>query len=234
MTLKQNRYKLGAAVEYNSRGRHALSMTLSSHIRQMPDRTGYRWNWDERAESGTVIGRAFIDINMNGVWDAKDEILPDARLTSRFTSNYEGRTKDGAPVLGGMPIRRLITVNVDPHQNNHVLLTGLYEKKSIVLREGAIKKVTFALQPAGEIEGIVYRLDVDSDGTETMTPQSAVPLNVIRDDGTVVKRFHTHYDGHFILSGIAFGNYRISPAKEWTQQRNLTLDNKTTVMKASL
>ena len=223
-TIKQSRYRLGASANLDSRGRHAFSVTLTSELSQTPDRSGRKWRHTDRPDSGAVIGHAFIDHNANKIWDEGDEALPDAVLTTGFASERITRTDDNMSLVTGLPVNRPISLGIDPRDTRYPLLTGLDERKHVILREGAVKTVNFPLRPAGEIEGMAFLRTIDRNGDAVMTPLRNLPLEIMdRNDGTIHK-VRTQYDGRFIVSGIAFGDYRVRPDASYLQHRGYVLD----------
>lgn len=170
-----------------------------------------QWHTQARtlAGSGAISGRAFLDLNGNGLMDAGEKPIAGAGFLLGGAGNL-ARTNDAGEAF--LP-------NLAPYQGLDVALaTSTLEDPfwkpardgvRIVPRPGKTAVIDFPVVISGEITGTVY-LKRDGKSREA----SGVELELVDDHGAVVKRVKSGYDGFYDITEIRPGGYTLSVTAE--------------------
>ena len=151
--------------------------------------------------------RAFLDNNYNGIFDDGDEVIPDVGFISE---NGKFKGNDTSPVVipnieayKNSPVRIDITTLEDPFWMPKV------EGYHVVTRPGAMNELDFPVYLTTEIDGTVYlEQGEDTKGIARITMQ------LVNNEGEVVKETKSEFDGFYIFSGVVPGQYVVKIADE--------------------
>jgi hypothetical protein len=170
-------------------------------------------NWHTQARplagSGAVSGRAFLDLNGNGLMDAGEKPIAGAGFLLGGAGNL-ARTNDAGEAF--LP-------NLAPYQSLDVALATstledpfwkpAREGVRIMPRPGKTAVVDFPVVISGEITGTVY-LERDGKNREA----SGVGLELVDHRGVVVKKVTSAFDGFYDITEIRPGGYTLSVTAE--------------------
>jgi hypothetical protein len=199
----------GVTADYSTPGGVGVSILLSVGI----GRDARNGNWHTQARplagSGAVSGRAFLDLNGNGLMDAGEKPIAGAGFLLGGAGNL-ARTNDAGEAF--LP-------NLAPYQGLDVALAAstledpfwkpALEGVRIVPRPGKTAVVDFPVVISGEITGTVY---LKRDGKNRQA--SGVELELVDHHGVVVKRVTSAFDGFYDITEIRPGGYTLSVTAE--------------------
>lgn len=164
---------------------------------------------------GSVGLRAFIDANNNNVFDVGEAPIEGIS----FRSN-QGRIEDQTDADGIMFIRGLGEA-ITRFSLQESTLPSIYLKPEldyidVIPRVGTTRTIDVAFVSLGEIDGFVYRGELDENGEKVGAPGIVVSL-LNAETGEEVETTTTEYDGFYIFSALKLGTYKITTEPSWTE-----------------
>ena len=205
------RYNLSLGARVNNDEEFTLSASLSFSFGQEP-RSG-AWFADARnvASNGNVSARVFLDGNQDGVFNEGDEPLSD--MGFRLNGGYNPVRSDdsGVVFLTGLPAHQKLNMAIAPETIADPLWSMTQEGVQVVPRPGHAIELEFPIFVTGEIDGTVYLARDDRE-----YGVGRVKVELIDLDGNLLQSVETAYDGFFVISKIAVGDYylRVSPDQQ--------------------
>jgi hypothetical protein len=181
-----------------------------------------KWETDALAIAGrgSVSARVFLDNNQDGLFDEGDEPIEGAGFT--INGGYQRVTTDenGIAFITGMPEHKPVNLAINQSTLEDPLWTAALDGMRIVPRPGQAMQLDFPIFTSGEIDGTVYLVKNDK-----AAPAGRVLVEVVDQQGRVVKTSRTEYDGFYVISNIPLGEYtvRVSPAQ--MKKLSLQVDN---------
>jgi hypothetical protein len=169
------------------------------------------------ARRGAIRARAFFDENRNGVRDAGEPLVPNAKVlfAGQRTPYYTGETQ--APMSEPVGAGRWVDVALDRSGLPNAELSAGNAGVAVLPRSGVVSDVELPVISTAGIEGYV-RLSVD--GEARNLPNVKVQV-VRRDEGgeeTVIAEASTEFDGLFSLSEVPTGTYTVRVDPEQAHQ----------------
>jgi hypothetical protein len=95
----------------------------------------------------------------------------------------------------------------------------------IVPRPGQAMQLDFPVFTSGEIDGTIYL--VKNDRT---IPAGRVKVEVVSQQGRVVRSATTEYDGFYVISNIPLGNYSVRVSPMQMSELNLHVENEPSIV----
>ena len=175
----------------------SIGARLGFSLSRNPDSALPRFSSNSISRRGTVRGHAFIDDNLNGLFDMGETELEGVQLT--FNGGTEAAESDetGQVVVENVSTTAVQTIGVNIASVEDPFLVPAVEGVSYVIRPGQTIDVPIALQPSGDLEGQVSILK----GEHTLQT-GGVPVEVLDRDGKVVAETLTDFDGYFYLDKL--------------------------------
>ena len=198
-------FSLGLNMNYSTTNELNALMSLSFSSARMP-RTGDRVIRSGRmAETGAISARVFLDKNLNNKFDDEDEALQDVGFSANGTALKTLTREDGIAYVSGLDIYNDLNFAVAPGSLEDPFWVAQPEGVSVILRPGLAAQVDFPVVSTGEIDGTVYH--------QTKNEVRDVTVQLVDQDGKVVKEAKSAYDGFYLLDFIRPGRYtlRIDP-----------------------
>ena len=161
--------------------------------RLLPDMTA-GGNLSRRA---AVQAHSFIDDNLNGRFDIGETEVEGIRLNINGTAGEPESGPDGRVTVNNVPTDSVQNVSVHLASIDDPFLVPAEKGRSYVLRPGQIVTLPIALQPTGDLEGVVNVIK----GEHTLVA-GGIPVEVLDRDGTVVAKTETDFDGYFYLDKL--------------------------------
>ncbi len=201
---------LGANLDYEDDGSLAARLTMSFAIGREPRKGTWQIGSRPIANSGAVSARVFLDNNASGKFEAEEDTPLEG---VRFDANRGriGRTAtnaEGIAFLTGITPNRRSGVAVSERTLEDPYWVSQTEGVTIVPRPGIVTEIDFPIVSTGEIDGTVYQLIGSS------TPEvSDVAVQLLDQEGNVVKTVRSAYDGFYLFDFVPPGHYsvRIDP-----------------------
>lgn len=169
---------------------------------------------------------AFTDNNANGFFDRGDEPIPDIVIKSAGQRSKPTNT-DGKTTIYNLPPHYPISLSLDPSETTNPFLFGLNNQKKMLLNEGNVAQVKFALVLAGEILGTVFVKRSTKNGTVSLTGLANVPVEVVvttgAQKGEVIAETRTIFNGSYIFSSVPIGKSQLRIAPDYLKRANMRI-----------
>jgi hypothetical protein len=177
------------------------------------DGVNNRWKTQSTAMSsgGAVTGRVYRDDNYNGVFDANEQLVPDAAVR---TNRMSHKTEEGQVFLAPVTPYEAVKVDVDAATVHDPMLGPSVPGYKIITRPGDTMALDFPLVATSEIDGTV-RL-VDDAGNYYQIPDIVVELQ--DSNRKTLRRVISEYDGFYIFDKIRAGDYYVTIPPEALQE----------------
>jgi hypothetical protein len=156
------------------------------------------------ADRGSLAARVFLDRNLNGVYDAGDQLLPNATLDIDHRRDFNAQTIGDDVVRTGVEPYRRTNISV-----NEASLTDPYMKPidgtSFVPRSGHMERIDLAVVETAEAEGALQLADQNEP-----RPLAGIKIQLLDASGKVVQEAASAYDGYFYFSKLVPGRYSVA------------------------
>ena len=214
-------FGMGVNARYSSTGEVAIGVQLFMAIGHDPRSGNWTRNWQPMAAAGAVSARAFVDANMNGVFDIGEEPVEGAGFIMNGGSRHPVRTNaDGVAYMSHMTPRQFADVALDTGTLEDPQWQAAIPGVRVLPRPGKVVLVDFPVVMTSEIDGTVY---LEEDG-KTRGIGNAV-LELVNERGEVVATQRSAADGYYIVPAVLPGRYTLRLAAE--QLRSLGLEANT-------
>jgi len=203
-------FGLGLSGRYSDDGNYGVGMQLFMALGRDP--VGGRWlrDWQPMAGAGTVSARAFLDANMNGVFDAGEEPVQNACFTLNGGSRHPSCTNaDGLAYLSRLTPKQYTDLALDPGTLEDPQWLSVKPGIRLLPRPGKVLSLDFPLVMTGEIDGTVYLAEQD----RTRGIGNAL-IELVDPKGTVVASTRSANDGYYIVPSVRPGQYKLRIAPE--------------------
>lgn len=210
-------FSLGFNADGRDDGNFGARLTMSFGLGHEPRTNDWRIGPRALADSGAVSARVFLDNNTNQRFDEGDsplegvEFIADQGLGKRVKSDSEG-----IAFLTGLTPYRRSAVAVDESSLEDPYWTPQTRGRSVVPRPGRVAVAEFPIVATGEIDGTVYQRI----GGATHEV-SDVAIQLVDQNGEVVKTVRSAFDGFYLLDFVPPGRYRIQIDPEQMARLNL-------------
>lgn len=193
----------------SDKGEKAIALQLSMSMGRDP-RTG-KWFTDAlpMANSGALAARAFVDRNLNGIWDPGEELVAGAGFLIDRGGRYPQLTNDkGEAFISRLRAGRYTEVGLDPalleDPQWKIAGTGV----SVLPRPGFVQSLDFPLIATSDVDGSAYLLT--RAGRRGI---GDVLIELVSVTGEVVRTVSSSSDGFYTLTQVIPGRYvlRVSP-----------------------
>ena len=210
------KYNLSLGARYNTDEVISLDVRFSVGIGREPRQKEWETNALAIAGRGSVSARVFLDNNQDGLFDEGDEAIENVGFTINGGYQNIKTNKNGIAFITGMPEHQPVNLALNQSTLEDPLWTAALDGMRIVPRPGQAMQLDFPIFTSGEIDGTIYLVKNDK-----AAPAGRVLVEVVDQQGRVVKTTSTEYDGFYVISNIPLGEYtvRVSP----TQMRELNL-----------
>ncbi len=210
-------FGLGLSARIGSNGDVGIGMQMFMSMGRDPRSGKWTRHWQPMAASGAVSAHAFVDANMNGLFDVGEEPVEGAGFSLNGGSRHPVRTNaDGIAYMSHMTTRQFADVSLD---------TGTLEDPQwqtgtpgvrVLPRPGKVVLVDFPVVMTSEIDGTVY---LEKEGQSRGIGNAL--LELVNERGEVVATQRSGADGYYIVPAVKPGHYTLRLSAE--QLRSLGL-----------
>jgi hypothetical protein len=200
-------FAFNASARYSTAGSHSINFGLTMGVAQEP-RTPY-WQFDSKpvAGMGAVSARVFIDNDLDGIFGEGDEPLPNVTF-KRNGTRVPGKTdKNGIAFITNLNSHYPIDLGLDTGSLEDPLWMPALQGVRISPRPGSVARIDFPVIETGEIDGTTYFL---RRGRNIQIAE--VELQLINEQGKMIKTTKSAYDGFYVFDGVPYGTYLIRVA----------------------
>ncbi|MCB1555693.1 MAG: carboxypeptidase regulatory-like domain-containing protein [Alphaproteobacteria bacterium] len=211
--LQDDRSKIGANINYdfgtflggvqtNWQKDDGYKIALRASTSLAPFGKDGRYIASSRSQrlQNALYGHVFLDKNLDGVFDAGDEPVPDTRLLlndrKTVTADDEGYLTDVQSEAGDYA-----ALTFDPGSAENPFLVPMKDGYRVLLRPGVAQGVRIPLVEAGLIDGTAF--------FENGKSVPGLRLQLVDAQGAVVKESMTGFDGFYTFEQVKPGDYTV-------------------------
>jgi hypothetical protein len=204
------KYNLSLGARYNTDDVASIDARFSIGIGREPRQKKWDANAQAIAGRGSVSARVFLDNNQDGIFNEGDEPIENAGFTVNGGYQKVRTDESGIAFITGIPEHRPVNIAIKKSTLEDPLWTAALEGMRIVPRPGQAMQLDFPIFSSGEVDGTVYLVR-----NEQTIPAGRVKVEVINQEGRVIRSATTEYDGFYVISNIPLGTYsvRVSPSQ---------------------
>ncbi|MFQ5774856.1 MAG: SPOR domain-containing protein [Kiloniellaceae bacterium] len=207
---------LGLNGDYQDDGNFGARLTMSFALGREPRKGRWRIGSRPIANSGAVSARVFLDNNTNGRFDAEDTPLEGVALKADQGLGDNTTDEEGIAFLTGLSPYRHSTVAVSEGTLEDPYWVPQTRAVSVVPRPGAVAVAEFPIVATGEIDGTVFQRA----GT-TAQEVADVTIQLLNEDGEIVKTVRSAFDGFYLIDFVPPGRYRVRVDPDQMARLNL-------------
>ncbi|MDO8301290.1 collagen binding domain-containing protein [Lacisediminimonas sp.] len=210
-------YGLGVSARYSSKGDIAVGAQLFIAMGQEPRES--RWMVDAQpiAKSGGASVRVFVDKNLNGIMDADEEPVKDARFTVNGGANQSRTDEKGVAYLANLPVKQNVDVALDTASLEDPQWSSRMKGVRLVPRPGKVVELDFPVIMTGEIDGTVYFVEKDE-----KRGIGDVLIELVDSKRKVIAQTKTASDGYYIVPAVPPGAYLLRISREQLKRLKMT------------
>jgi hypothetical protein len=219
------KYNLSLGVRYNTDEVYSLDARFSIGIGREPRQKKWEPNAIAIAGRGSVSARVFLDNNQDGLFNEGDEPVENVGFT--LNGGYEKTKTDenGIAFITGIPEHRPVNLAIKESTLGDPLWTAALDGMRIVPRPGQAMQLDFPVFTSGEIDGTIYLVK-----NNRTVPAGRVKVEVVSQQGRVVRSTTTEYDGFYVISNIPLGNYSVRVSPIQMSELNLHVENEPSIV----
>ena len=168
------------------------------------------------SNTGKVALQLFVDSNNNGVLDSEEETLEDVYFRNEDLISGDA----GGLLLHRVPEKNTVDINTDDLVFDDGYLVPVEPRYSVFTHAGSTVELPIPVVMTGDVEGMVYRLD--NSGRKTRRGKMGVQLELVSENGSIVKTTRSQYDGYYSFVEVPIGRYQLrvvgkyeDPALSW-------------------
>ncbi len=217
------KYIVSGGANWSSKQGLGLSLRASTSLGPYGPNDQYLARSRSFSQLGPVNALMFKDANYDGMYNDGDEPIEGAKISAGNRLSRDHTDENG--MLTELLAARTRDVNLRPVAESveDPYLVSAVAGYKIRPRPGVVHKLDFPFVETGAIDGTLFQ----SDGK---TALGGVVLQLLDDQGNVIKTSQTAPDGYFTFEQIPPGNYTIRPDPKDeldvpTQFVSLTPDN---------
>jgi len=204
------KYNLSFGARYNTDDVASIDARLSIGIGREPRQKQWHANALSIAGRGSVSARVFLDNNQDGLFNEGDEPIKNAGFTINGGYQKVETDENGIAFITGIPEHRPVNIAIKKSTLDEPLWTAALDGMRVVPRPGQVMQLEFPIFTSGEIDGTVYLVK-----NNKTIPAGRVKIEVVNQQGRVIRTAATEYDGFYVISNIPLGSYsvRVSPSQ---------------------
>ena len=186
----------------DSEGEYEVGLAMSFGLGYSTASNKLYMRADSLASSGALELRAFSDSNGNGIFDQEEQEITGLQLTSGQ------KLQNGYMLISGLSNTRSRDIVIDEASLSDPYLVPNIAGASVLGRSGGFETFDYPIIATGEVDGDTYLLQ---DGEYIQI--GGVVMQLINQQGIVIKESVSEYDGFFLMDKIPLGTYllRVSP-----------------------
>lgn len=210
-------FGMGVSARYNSNGDVGIGIQVFMAAGHAPRSGSWVRNWRPMAATGAVSARAFVDANMNDIFDPGEEPVENAGFLLNGGSRHPVRTNaDGIAYMSRMTPRQYTDVSLDTGTLEDPQWQTAIPGVRVLPRPGKVVMLDFPVVMTSEIDGTVY---LEEDGQSRGIGNAL--LELVNERGEVLATQRSAADGYYIVPAVKPGRYTLRLAAE--QLRSLGL-----------
>lgn len=211
---------VGLDVDYTDTEQFTSKMTLSFGLGYDEERGDLFLKAGGIARSGALSAFVFLDSNDNGIFDEDEEPIEGARVTIDSGRHSDFSDIDGKIFVTSLPGHQRTTITLDQASLPDPFWVSTQEGYAMTPRPGTVASISIPVVSTGEVDGTVFRA-----WTEGTSEAAGVIVQLVDDEGEVVRELKSAFDGFFLFDFVRPGRYTLRVAPEQLNLLGLIADN---------
>lgn len=201
--------KLGMSFSYNNRQEIVALLSSSFNLGRDSYKSRPYITKNDFSDSSLFVPRVFYDKNNNSVFDDEDQLLKDIGFVGTGIDKKPITNKQGLAYIPARPYERS-SITIDSTTLPDPYLRVNVPQKDYILRPNQTVTKDFPIVMTGEFDSQVYAF---RRGQKIEAP--AIDIQVVSQDGKVIEKGKSEYDGFITVGGIPLGKYsvRLDPSQ---------------------
>lgn len=225
LTRNFGSFGLGVSGRWSDDGEYGVGVQLFMAIGREPYSGRWVRDWQPMAGLGGVSARAFLDANMNGVFDADEQALDGAGFIINGGARHPARTDAGGlAYLNRLAPKQYADVAIDTATLEDPQWLPARPGVRVLPRPGRVQQVDFPVVVTGEVDGTVYLVD----GERSRGIGNAV-VELVDGNGLVAASGRSASDGYYVIAAVRPGRYRARIAAAQLERLGLASAEEKTV-----
>ncbi len=188
----------------------SINIKLNTSFGLEPHRKVPRTIPQHASHHGHTSVRVFEDKNMNGIFDDNEKSLEDIKVKS-VQSGRSALTDEHGIAMLSLPSHLKTDIVIDERSIEDPALFPARPGEAVTTKPGDIRALTFPVIRTGEIDGTLY--GINAAGESVILKQVEVLLK--NEEGEVVDRELSEFDGFYLFEKVPPGNYTVEAAWTW-------------------
>ncbi len=161
------------------------------------------------SSGGAVSPRAFLDKEATGRRDPGDPYLEGVAFRGSGISRDHRTGDDGLLFASGIAPYSERVLELDARSIEDPFLVPTDPKQGFFVRPGQTTYLDFPVVPTGEIDGVVTIVN-----GERERPGRGTRLQLVRENGEVLKEELVTFDGYYYFGAVPYGRYTLRLARD--------------------
>ncbi len=200
-----DKFSLTASAEAATDGSVAAGLNLAFSLGPDPRNGKFRLSNNKLANSGQAMAIVYRDENRDGIRQDEEPLVEDVELTAGQSVTLNATDANGRAVIDNLLPFRPVLIGIDSSSLSSPYVQPALPGVVITPRPGVAVTVELPLVSAGEVEGTLVRR-----GGGTI---AGVGMELVDEEGRVVRETQTEFDGFFLFDGVPYGRYTVRIAK---------------------
>ncbi len=196
-----DKFSLTATAEGATDGSVAAGLNLSFSLGPDPRNGKFRFSSNKLASSGQAMAIVYRDQNRDGIRQPNEPLEENVELTAGQSTALTPTDVRGRSIIDNLQPFRPVLIGVDASSLADPYVQPSLPGVVITPRPGIATTVELPLVSAGEVEGTLVKPGGGS--------LPGVGLELLDEEGRVIRETRTEFDGFFLFDGVPYGNYRL-------------------------
>ncbi len=224
-------FLLTPSLQYDTNGDFSAGVSLSFSLSREPLTREFIINSDAQAEDGGVAAFVYNDANSNGLYDQGDEPIEDATVISPQQRKGEKTGEEGVAFFPSLQPHEITDIEIDSKTLADPAWQAPVEGVALAPRPGHIERLEIPVVSTGELDGTIYAINKDGYPVEV----GGLALELVNDQGEVVKSTSSEYDGFYLFQKIFPGEYTLRIKEDAEEaapyyEKSITIGNDGTIV----
>ena len=217
LNWKADTFYLSSTLSYDDRGEWFLGLNTLLSLGWDPQESDLYIDRRRLAQNGAISVRVFQDLNLNGRYDQDEPPVVGAKVKGTQVCRRASTNDKGIAFLRGLPAYRTTDIELEIGSLEDPYWMPSRPGISITPRPGLVETLDIPVVTTGEIEGMVYL----EDGHGGEKPAAYAPLVLLDEQGKVVQRGESEYDGFYLFMNVLPGKFRVEIDKQYIEDKKL-------------
>lgn len=214
----QGRFSMGLNFRYGTGGSMSANLTVSSGFGREPRSGSWQAYSNPVASEGALSALAYVDDNANGKHDSGETTLENVLVQVNGGPAGVPTNADGITYVTGVQAHRAVDVDISLERLDDPFLVSAIPGARVTPRPGYSMMLEFPVVSVGEVDGTVF---VKRGGDQIAV--SGVNLELVDQDGKVLSKTRTSFDGFYILETVPMGTYQVRVSEAQSKRLNLVI-----------